>query len=46
MQETKIDIGDYKVTAKITPLDDKISVNGLFLPHGVTVRKEYETAWD
>lgn len=44
-QETKIKIGDYEVTAKITPLDDKISVNALLLPDGVTIRKEYETAW-
>ena len=45
-QETKINVGEYGITAKITPLDDKISVNGLFLPDGVTVRKEYETAWN
>ena len=45
-QTTNINIGEYKISAKITPLDDRISVNALFLPDGVTVRKEYETAWN
>ena len=27
-------------------INDRISVNGLLLPDGVTLRSEYETAWD
>lgn len=42
----KINIGDYTINANITPLDDKIPIGGIFLPDGVTVRKEYESAWD
>lgn len=45
-QLTKIEIGDYDVSVKITPLNDKISVNGLLLPDGVTIRSEYEPAWN
>lgn len=41
-----IKIGNYDVSARIRPLNDKISVNGLFLPDGVTLRSEYETAWN
>ena len=46
LQETKINIGEFQTASKIVPLDGKISVNGLLLPDGVTVRKEYETAWN
>ena len=45
-QRTKIEIGDYDISIRITPLNDRISVNGLLLPDGVTLRSEYETAWD
>ena len=45
-QRTKIEIGDYGVSVKITPLNDKISMNGLLLPDGVTIRSEYEPAWN
>jgi type II secretory pathway component PulK len=40
-----LSLGDYKVTMRITPLDDKISARGLFLPDGVTLRTEYTYAW-
>ena len=45
-QLTKIEIGDYDISVQITPLNDRISVNGLLLPDGVTLRSEYETAWN
>lgn len=37
--------GDWEVTAKITPQDRLIPINGLFLPDGVTMRTEFEYAW-
>ena len=43
---TKFELGDYKIAASITPLDDKIPVAGLFLPDGVTLRSEYEEGWE
>ena len=42
---TKFELGDYKITASVAPLDDKIPVAGLFLPDGVTLRSEYEEGW-
>lgn len=42
---TRVEIGDYEISATITPLNDRISTNGIFLPDGVTVRSEYEYAW-
>ncbi|MCC8177651.1 MAG: general secretion pathway protein GspK, partial [Cloacibacillus sp.] len=45
-QRTKLEIGYYDISVQITPLNDKISVNGLLLPDGVTLRSEYETAWN
>jgi len=41
----KLDYGDYQVTISITPLDDKIPINGLFLPDGVTLKNEYAYPW-
>ncbi len=43
---TRIVLGDYTVTFSIEPLDNKIPVKGLFLPDGVTMRTEYEDAWN
>ena len=40
-----LELGDFKVSAAIRPLDDKIPISGIFLPDGVTVRKEYEEGW-
>ena len=40
-----MDMGDYKLEIKIRPLNDKIAVQGLFLPDGNTLRNEYEYAW-
>ena len=45
-QHTEFDLGNYKISAKITPLNDRIALEGLFLPDGVTVRSEYEYAWN
>ena len=45
ISQMKTDIGDFTVTYKIEPLDDKIPVRGLFLPDGVTMRSEYEAGW-
>ena len=42
---TKFEIGEYKITVSVAPLDDKIPVAGLFLPDGVTLRSEYEEGW-
>ncbi|MDO5114972.1 MAG: type II secretion system protein GspK [Synergistaceae bacterium] len=42
---TKLSVGNYEINAQIRPLNDKISVSGLLLPDGVTIRSEYETAW-
>ncbi|MCE5201071.1 MAG: general secretion pathway protein GspK [Synergistaceae bacterium] len=41
----KIKLGDFDIGVNIRPLDDKIPIPGLFLPDGVTVRTEYESAW-
>ena len=41
-----LSLGDYNVTIRITPLGDKISARGLFLPDGVTMRTEYTYAWN
>ena len=40
-----LNMGGYKISINIEPLDDKIPVSGLFLPDGVTIRTEYETGW-
>lgn len=41
-----LEIGGFKVRIKLRPLNDRISLQGLFLPDGVTVRTEYEKAWN
>ena len=38
--------GEYTVLATITPLNDKLPINGLFLPDGVTMKNEYVYPWD
>lgn len=42
----KLEIGDFTAEVTVTPLDNKIPLRGLFLPDGITARKEYESAWD
>ena len=37
--------GQWSVFIKIIPLNDLIPINNLFLPDGVTLRKEYEYLW-
>ena len=37
--------GDWEVTAKITPQDRLVPINGLFLPDGVTMKTEFEYVW-
>lgn len=37
--------GTWSVSVKIVPQDHLIPINSIFLPDGVTVRKEYEYAW-
>ncbi len=37
---------NLQVSARITPLSDKIPINGLFLPDNVTLRNEYTHAWE
>ncbi|MDR3331530.1 MAG: general secretion pathway protein GspK [Synergistaceae bacterium] len=36
---------EWDVGIKITPLDRQFSINGIFLPDGVTMKKEYEYPW-
>jgi type II secretory pathway component PulK len=38
--------GEFLVSVTATPLDDKIPVNGLFLPDGVTMKNEYVYPWN
>ncbi len=40
-----LNYGKWSVLIKITPQNYLIPINGLFLPDGVTLRKEYEYAW-
>lgn len=42
----KFTVANFKASATIEPLDDKIPINGIFLPDGVTLRNEYKTAWN
>jgi type II secretory pathway component PulK len=37
---------DWQVNISITPQDAMLPLNYIFLPDGVTVRNEYEHAWD
>lgn len=39
------EMGGCRVKVKISPMNDKISTQGLFLPDGRTLRSEYEQAW-
>ncbi|MDR1509901.1 MAG: general secretion pathway protein GspK [Synergistaceae bacterium] len=41
-----MDYGEFLVSVTITPLDDKIPINGLFLPDGVTMKNEYAYPWN
>lgn len=41
-----LELGGFKVRVKLRPLNDRISLQGLFLPDGITVRTEYEEAWN
>ncbi|MDR1650757.1 MAG: general secretion pathway protein GspK [Synergistaceae bacterium] len=41
----KLEYGDFTVTLFIEPLDDKIPINALFLPDGVTIKNEYAYSW-
>lgn len=45
-EHVKLEIGDYVAEVQICPLNDKIPISGLLLPDGVTLRSEYETAWE
>ncbi len=40
------EIDGFTVEVSIEPLDDKIPINGILLPDGVTVRSEYSGAWE
>ncbi|MDL2297557.1 type II secretion system protein GspK [Synergistaceae bacterium OttesenSCG-928-D05] len=46
VEQIELEIGDFQAIVTVTPLDDKIPLRGLFLPDGITVRNEYEAAWD
>jgi hypothetical protein len=37
--------GDWLVSVKIDPQDDRISINDIFLPDGVTMKNEYTYPW-
>jgi type II secretory pathway component PulK len=40
-----LSFNDWDVTIKITPLDSKFPINGIFLPDGMTLRGEFEYPW-
>lgn len=42
----RVIIGEYEATVRVTPLGGKIPVNAVLLPDRVTLRKEYEYAWN
>ena len=42
----KLNYDDYLVYVTLTPLDDKIPINGLLLPDGITMKNEYVYAWN
>jgi len=42
----EMDYGDYKAYVTITPLDDKIPINGILLPDGTTIKNEYAYSWN
>ena len=42
----KLNYDDYSVYITLTPLDDKIPINGLLLPDGITMKNEYLYAWN
>jgi len=42
----ELNYGDYQVYITLTPLDDKIPINGLLLPDGTTMKNEYTYAWN
>ena len=44
-EHVEIIIGDYTAEVQIHPLNDKIPLQGILLPDGVTLRSEYEAAW-
>jgi hypothetical protein len=37
--------GEWLVSIKIDPQDDRISINDIFLPDGITMKNEYTYAW-
>jgi type II secretory pathway component PulK len=41
-----LSFNDWDVSIKITPLDSKFSINGIFLPDGITLRGELEYPWN
>ncbi|MDR3280343.1 MAG: general secretion pathway protein GspK [Synergistaceae bacterium] len=41
----RMDYGDFLVSLSISPLDDKIPINGMFLPDGATLKNEYAYPW-
>lgn len=41
-----LNFGEWTVVAKLSPLDRLIPINGLFLPDGITMKTEMESAWD
>jgi type II secretory pathway component PulK len=42
----KLNYDDYSVYVTLTPLDDKIPINNLLLPDGITMKNEYLYAWN
>jgi len=42
----KLNYGDYSAYIVLTPLDDKIPINGLLLPDNTTMKNEYVYAWN
>ena len=42
----KLNYDEYSVYVTLTPLDDKIPINNLLLPDGITLKNEYIYAWN
>lgn len=41
----ELNFGEWRVEASISPQDRLIPINGIFLPDGVTMKTEMESAW-
>ena len=45
-EHIELEIGGCTAEVQVRPLNDKLPLRGLLLPDGVTVKSEYEDAWE